>query len=534
MYFVEIEIKCAEFLGYPVYDLAYALNDQDGYDQIILCDFDKKKYKNILTSKGLQYGTDFIYEEDFFETLDEVHIPKNRKIAVWGTGLTAKKLANYNIEWNTDCYIDTYKRNEQFNGIKVVTPDSITDWKTYFIIIAVEKDQEIRDVMINKGLMEKKDFISYQYAMGMPSDLLRRTIFDKSYYDLECRTMLNHLEILYRGNTRCCCTTFVEQNLDNIMDKGVNELWHSNLHKILCLSTENHTYSFCDKTMCPLFVAKKNENLRNFESAYKQMSDFPETLALGYDATCNLNCITCRSSIFVANAKERAELSVISDRVIKDYLTHCKFLILAGDGEVFLSSAYKEIYLNKKCNPRYIRLLSNGLLFNQTNWEKFIDNKTGYIMLTVSIDAATKETYEKIRRSGNFDILKQNMQFASKLRKAGQLKYFRMNFVVQKENYKEMPMFVKWGEELGVDEIFFSKLLNWGTYSDEEFVQISMMEQDGVTPKYELQQIMQLPDMKSDIVDMGTIQFGHKIDEIHVVENYYMWELEKRGGKIFG
>ena len=92
----------------------------------------------------------------------------------------------------------------------------------------------------------------------------------------------------------------------------------------------------------------------------------------------------------------------------------------------FLSSAYKEIYLNKKCNPRYIRLLSNGLLFNQTNWEKFIDNKTGYIMLTVSIDAATKETYEKIRRSGNFDILKQNMQFASKLRKAGQLKYFRM------------------------------------------------------------------------------------------------------------
>ena len=61
-----------------------------------------------------------------------------------------------------------------------------------------------------------------------------------------------------------------------------------------------------------------------------------------------------------------------------------------------------------------------------------------------------------------------------------------------------------------------------------------MMEQDGVTPKYELQQIMQLPDMKSDIVDMGTIQFGHKIDEIHVVENYYMWELEKRGGKIFG
>ena len=39
--------------------------------------------------------------------------------------------------------------------------------------------------------------------------------------------------------------------------------------------------------------------------------------------------------------------------------------------------------------------------------------------------------------------------------------------------------------------------------------------------------------MRSSIVDMGTIQFAHKIDEVDMVENYYMGELEKRGGKIF-
>ena len=191
------------------------------------------------------------------------------------------------------------------------------------------------------------------------------------------------------------------------------------------------------------------------------------------------------------------------------------------------------MYESEECNPQFIRLLSNGMLFNQRNWEHFIKGRRQKIMLTVSIDAATKETYESIRRNGNFGVLKKNMEFASQLRKSGGLCYFRMNFVVQKENYREMIPFVEWGQKLGVDEIFFTKILNWGTYTPEEFAEISMMEQDGVTPKPELKEILENPVMKSEIVDLGTIQYQHKEDEIETVENYYMWELEKRGGRLF-
>lgn len=156
----------------------------------------------------------------------------------------------------------------------------------------------------------------------------------------------------------------------------------------------------------------------------------------------------------------------------------------------------------------------------------------GKIMLTVSVDAASKETYRRIR-GGNFDVLRENMKFASELRHNGQLSYFRMNFVVQKENYNEMIDFVQWGKALNVDEVFFTKILNWGTYTSEEFEQVSMMEKDGITPKPELREVLNHPVMQSDIVDLGTIQFGHKVDEVGIVENYYMWELEKRGGKLF-
>lgn len=505
------------------------------YDQIIICDFDKSQKEEELKKRGLVYGTDYVYEEDFFPSLDSISIPKDRKIAVWGTGNRCKFLLSHNLPWEPDLFIDSYKKQDTFMNVPVAAPENIMDWSLYFVIIAVEKDQEIRDRLSGCGLKEKEDYMGFQQFLELPSVLLRQTIFDQAYYDLQCKTMENHLEILEDGKTRCCCTTFVSQGLDNIFEKDLQELWHSRLHKIMCLSTENRTFSFCDKTMCPLFVGKKMEKDSWFskrEEPYGEIAPFPETLALGYDSSCNLSCITCRKGVHFAKGEELACVNKITEQVIHQYLPQCKFLILAGSGEVFASPAYGKVYESKACNPKYIRLLSNGTLFTPENWKHFKEGKSAKIMLTVSVDAATKETYNRIRR-GDFDALRKNMEFASELRKKEELCYFRMNFVVQRENYKEMVPFVEWGKELGVDELFFTKILNWGTYTAEEFAQVSMMEEDGVTPKPELREVMEHPVMSSDLVDMGTIQFAHKVDEVNLVENYYMWELEKRGGKLF-
>ena len=505
------------------------------YDQIIICDFDKSQKEGKLKKRGLVYGKNYVYEEDFFSSLDSVSIPKDRKIAVWGTGNKCKFLLSHSLPWEPDLFIDSYKKQDTLMDVPVAAPENIIDWSLYFVIIAVEKDQEIRDRLSGCGLMEKEDYMGFQQFLELPSILLRQTIFDQAYYDLQCKTMENHLEILEGGKTRCCCTTFVSQGLDNIFEKDLQELWHSRLHKIMCLSTENRTFSFCDKTMCPLFVGKKMEKDSWFnkrEEPYGEIAPFPETLALGYDSSCNLSCITCRKGVHFAKGEELACVNKITEQVIHQYLPQCKFLILAGSGEVFASPAYGKVYESKACNPKYIRLLSNGTLFTPANWKHFKEGKSAKIMLTVSVDAATKETYSQIRR-GDFDALRKNMEFASELRKKGELCYFRMNFVVQRENYKEMVPFVEWGKELGVDELFFTKILNWGTYTTEEFAQVSMMEEDGVTPKPELREVMEHPVMSSNLVDMGTIQFAHKVDEVNLVENYYMWELEKRGGKLF-
>ncbi len=518
---------------YSVRRLEDALKDTS-YDRIIICDFDKAEKEGRLRAEGLAYGKDYVYAEDFFDSLDAFSIPQDRKIAVWGTGNMCRFLMGKNLPWKADVFIDSYKKTDFFMGCPVLRPDEIYDWKRFYVIIAVASDIEVRNELNGQGLREREDFIGYEDFLKLPSMLLRQTMFDKSRYDLKCSTMHNHLEILADGATRSCCTTFVAQGLDNIFDKNADKLWQSKLHKILCLSTENKTFSFCDKSMCPLFVAKKREEMSvPDEMPYVEAAPFPETLALGYDSSCNLFCGTCRKERHFAEGRELETVNRITDKVMENYLSNCRFLILAGNGEVFASPAYQRIYESEKCNPQFIRILSNGILFTPANWERFSKGKQAKIMLTVSVDAATKETYGRIRRGGNFEALKRNMEFASKLRRNGDLCYFRMNFVVQRENYKEMVPFVEWGQELGVDEIFFTKILNWGTYTPEEFLEVSMMEQDGITPKPELKEVLSHPVMQSSIVDMGTIQFGHKIDEIDVVENYYMWELEKRGGKIF-
>lgn len=532
LYITDDQPAITQFSGYEVKPLETALDDRS-YDQIILCDFDKSSKEKRLRERGLTRGKDYLYEEDFFQSLDEIQIPDDRKVAIWGTGQIADAFIKWPLGREIQVCFDNHRTKNEFYGIPVRHPDQVNDWKSYFIIIAVTRDAEIREQLKSYGLVQGKDFVNYQKVMGQPSWMLRQTIFDQAYYDLDCRTMLNHLEIMREGDTRCCCTTFVKQNLDNIFEKNRDKLWHSHLHKIMCLSTENRTFSFCDKSMCPLFVAKKAEPYRNQTDSYRKMSSFPEVLALGHDSSCNLSCSTCRRELHFAKGPELDKVKQVTEKIKKEYLPQCKFLILAGDGEVFASPSYREIYESPECDPGYIRLLSNGTLFTPVNWKRFIAGKTGKIMLTVSIDAATKETYERIRRNGKFDQLKENMEFASELRKCGELHYFRMNFVVQRENYQEMVPFVQWGEELGVDEIFFTKILNWGTYTPEEFMEISMMEADGITPRPELKEVLMHPVMKSRIVDLGTIQYAHKVDDVNKVENYYMWELEKRGGHIF-
>lgn len=540
--FDTIEVVCIlenqcdidNFCGIKV--LTFDTNTID-YDMIIVCDFDKTDKIKYLESKGLVYGKDFLYEKDFFQQLNDIEVNKHKKpIVIWGTGNKAEIFNTLNLNIDVEFYIDDYKNVNIYNGKKVLKSKDILDLNKYFIIITVTHDKQIVQELQNKGFTEVKDYLNFSdLFLKMPSIALERTIFDASYYNIACKTMLREIELLSDGMVHCCCGTFMYCGIGTLNNNNdLDNLWNSNIHKIMCLSLQNKTFSFCRKGICPLFVNKKATVTKPdlLKAEYNEMNKHPDTANLAFDSTCNLKCITCRDELRIACGDELKRVERYSRLVQKQILPYIDFMILAGDGEVFFSKSYKDIYLNDNVSKiKWIRLLSNGMLFNEKNWNEFYANKNGKIMLTVSIDAATKETYESIRRNGNFNVLQENMKFASKLRKEGKLSYFRINFVVQKKNYLEMERFVEWGLELKVDEVFFTKILNWGTYSVDEFKEISMMQEDGVTPKPELVEILNKPIMKNDIVDLGTIQYQDS--EVEKIDNYYKWELERKVPSLF-
>jgi MoaA/NifB/PqqE/SkfB family radical SAM enzyme len=110
---------------------------------------------------------------------------------------------------------------------------------------------------------------------------------------------------------------------------------------------------------------------------------------------------------------------------------------------------------------------------------------TPYIKtIEISIDAATKDTYEnKTRLNGNWDRLINNLKFLST--QGHIIEEFVCSMVVSKQNYKEMYDFYelisnifknsnfKWGISIN-----YRQIVDWGTYSAEDLKELQIFNED--------------------------------------------------------
>jgi len=77
---------------------------------------------------------------------------------------------------------------------------------------------------------------------------------------------------------------------------------------------------------------------------------------------------------------------------------------------------------------------------------------------SVSIDAATKDTYEHLRRPGKWENLLKNLNYINSFDLP-----VTANFVIQKYNFREMLPFVDFCKQYGM-LINFTLMTDWGTY----------------------------------------------------------------------
>lgn len=177
---------------------------------------------------------------------------------------------------------------------------------------------------------------------------------------------------------------------------------------------------------------------------------------------CNLHCVMCQVSDWPKN--KRAEDMPYED--FKSFIDAQPGLIeikLQGMGEPLLG---KQCYFNMIKYARskhiWVRTTTNATLLHlDENYKQLID--TGVNEVQISIDGATKATYEKIRRGSKFEKVTENCKLINKYCNERDLLRTRMWTVLQKENIGEFFQFIELARELGFKRQSFALNLNaWG------------------------------------------------------------------------
>jgi MoaA/NifB/PqqE/SkfB family radical SAM enzyme len=311
---------------------------------------------------------------------------------------------------------------------------------------------------------------------------------DGTNYDLTdkfCHVPFTHLSTGFQGDSfLCCCPAWVPFPVGNVLSApSAESVWNSDAAVEVRRSILDGDFKYCSRTLCSYIAAQKlpkkddisDPTLRRYIDQRKTvLDDVPQMVQLNHDATCNLSCPSCRTEIIAAKAEEQDTYAAAAQRVILPLLRKVNGQsYISGGGEAFSSKHFRSILaaLNRDEYPGlYVYLITNGLLLTAQRWSEYPNLPEMIDILSVSIDAARPETYERLRRPGKWPVLMRNLEVMAEMRRARKLRRFQINFVVQEDNFREMLDFVALGKQLGVDEVWFQRLTNYGAYDERQFL----------------------------------------------------------------
>lgn len=333
--------------------------------------------------------------------------------------------------------------------------------------------------LLSRGYRAKREAGSTDGALG---------VLDYDLRDKFCQIPFTYLSTGWKGSAHVCsCPAWVPYPVGNVLTaESADAVWNSDAAVEIRRSILDGDFSYCSRTLCSFIAAQKlprkdeieDPVIRGYIDGHMtRLAEPPAVVELNYDATCNLACPSCRTEIMTAAADEQDAYEKATDRVILPLLKGARGGYVSGGGEVFASKHFRSVLsrLNRREYPRLrLHLITNGLLLTPQRWSAFPNLAEMISVLSVSIDASRAETYEKLRRPGKWSTLMTNLEFIAGLRKAGIIRRLWINFVVQKENYREMLDFVALGDRLGVDQVWFQRVVNYGAYDEATFEDIDV------------------------------------------------------------
>lgn len=193
---------------------------------------------------------------------------------------------------------------------------------------------------------------------------------------------------------------------------------------------------------------------------------YPDRIYMELTNNCNFQCIMCPNGKGLMK-RERGFMDYeIARKIIDEMAPHADTFVLHIWGESLLHPRIFDII--KYCQKYNVRteLSTNTSLLNEDISRNIIDS--GLSMIYLCVDGATKETYEHVRKNGDYEKAIKNVEDFLRIKNEmnhGRNKkepFVNLQIIVMSETKDEIETFKKrWSIE-GVDKINVKPLDTWG------------------------------------------------------------------------
>ncbi len=262
------------------------------------------------------------------------------------------------------------------------------------------------------------------------------------------------------GHTRhaTCCPAWLDDSalVRDCTEQDPWRIWHAEPLQRLRRAVAAGDASLCRKCPWLLSGTTPQDELPSLDAA---PDHGPRVLADLVDRGCNLHCWSCRVQPAPRPADWLERAGKLT-RAIAEFSPGLTLYSTNQVGDPFASPvsryALRSPWLAH--SRAELRICTNGLLM-PTVWPT-VPQATRDRLLAVhlSVDAATAETYERLRRGGSWDALLAAADWLAMLRQTGRPKILLYQFVCQGANWREMAAFVDLARHARATRVVFTHL----------------------------------------------------------------------------
>jgi radical SAM protein with 4Fe4S-binding SPASM domain len=179
--------------------------------------------------------------------------------------------------------------------------------------------------------------------------------------------------------------------------------------QVTLVEVERRFFDVMTKHFGPRFLDYRRAWTRS--SAFDHLPDFPLSLDLEVNASCNLSCVMC---VMADRDRSRESGGFMDSGLYRNLMAEAARAGLPAMTYGFLSEPLlrpdlaEMIRVARESGVMDIRLGTNGLLLTRDLSRRLIE--AGLTRLEVSVDAAEPETYRRIRQGGRLDVVERNIE----------------------------------------------------------------------------------------------------------------------------